>query len=330
MLKKKDKNYSMKRKYLTKTKYNVDENNNLYLTLPKFEFDKIKKIKETDSISQSYSNKKEKTQISLIKSSENDKQIVIRNNLEDLIPEFFENNETVSEENSGIDMQIINDDSDYSDLNEEEKNALFDKLRTKTKFISNSSVKNSLKKNYEGKFITEINSSLHRARPPNTKDICLNNPITNSSVVKTSIHVSKISPKPVKKIKETIDYDNDPVLQNLKKIKEKLSIIKKFNKQNRKEEKKNVIMADIFYYDKKKWEIQRLKESDKIINRLGELETKRKDWNDKNIPDLNLPIVTIESTTKTNHSNTSGNHINKSKAKININVTEGKEIFIYI
>jgi hypothetical protein len=50
----------------------------------------------------------------------------------------------------------------------------------------------------------------------------------------------------------------------------------------------------LFYYDKKKWGIQRYKESDRIIIRLNEIEKKRKDWNDKHIPDIYLPMVPIQ------------------------------------
>jgi hypothetical protein len=269
LLKKKDKNYSLKRKNIEKTTYNFDENNNLYLTLPKFDYGKRirekinerKKLKDESSIN--------KSKVIVEQSMDNS-----RNNLEDLIPEFFQNNNTKSEE-SEPDFKMEGDESDSLDssLNEDEKNAMFEKLKTRNKFNSDNKI--TFKKNFKNESDIQIRNS---------------HSISDSKLLRGNFSVfssqSKNNLRPKIPNKSSV-LEDDPLFQNFKKMKEKLAMIKKINKKK----KKTVIAADIFYYDKKKWEIQRIKESDRIIRRLDEVEHKRKDWNDKHIPDLNLPIV---------------------------------------
>jgi hypothetical protein len=269
LLKKKDKNYSLKRKNIEKTTYNFDENNNLYLTLPKFDYGK--RIREKIN-----ERKKLKDESTINKSKVIDEQSMdnSRNNLEDLIPEFFQNNNTKSEE-SEPDFKMEGDESDSLDssLNEDEKNAFFEKLKTRNKFNSDNKI--TFKKIFKNESDIQIRNS---------------HSISDSKLLRGNFSVfssqSKNNLRPKIPNKSSV-LEDDPLFQNFKKMKEKLAMIKKINKKK----KKTVVAADIFYYDKKKWEIQRIKESDRIIRRLDEVEHKRKDWNDKHIPDLNLPIV---------------------------------------
>lgn len=274
LLKKKDKNYSLKRKNIEKTTYNFDENNNLYLTLPKFDYGKRireqindrKKLKDESTIN--------KSRVIVEHSMDNR-----RHNLEDLIPEFFQNNNTKSDE-SEADFKMEGQESDSlnSSLNEEEKNALFEKLKTRNKFISDT---NPLKKSFKN----EKESFNHLNHFKNSHSISDSKLLRGNFPVFTSQNKNILRPK-IQSTKSLLE--NDELFKNFKIMKEKMAIIK-----NNKKKKKTVIAADIFYYDKKKWEIQRIKESDRIVRRLEEVEHKRKDWNDKHIPDLNLPIVPL-------------------------------------
>jgi hypothetical protein len=275
LLKKKDKNYSLKRKNIEKTTYNFDENNNLYLTLPKFDYGK--RIRE-----QINERKKFKDESTISKSKVIAEQSIdnSRHNLEELIPEFFQNNNTKSDE-SEHEFKIDDQDNDSlnSSLNEDEKKALFEKLKTRNKFISGTNQKFSLKKSHK-------NESEDFIHVKNSHSISDNKLLRGNFSVFTSQNKNNLRPK-IPNTKSLLE--DDPLFRNFKIMKEKLAIIKKHNNKK----KKTVIAADIFYYDKKKWEIQRIKESDRIVRRLEEVEHKRKDWNDKHIPDLNLPNVPL-------------------------------------
>ena len=136
LLKKKDKNHSQKRKNLAKTEYNFDENNNLYLTLPKFDYGK----RIRDLI------KEKQLQEELEKLNQENKKTIIekeietnRNNLEKLIPEFFQHNNTKSDEDSIAGDYLLGEkeDSEDSVLNEDEREALFEKLKTSNRISNN-------------------------------------------------------------------------------------------------------------------------------------------------------------------------------------------------
>jgi len=106
LLKKKDKNYSKKRNNIQKTKYSIDENNNLYLTLPKISIQG--KINSDEKIN---------------KKIEDERDFKDKNSSEvSLNISHFEDS---------------NSDSCESELNEEQKVKLFEKLRTKNNFVSN-------------------------------------------------------------------------------------------------------------------------------------------------------------------------------------------------
>jgi hypothetical protein len=111
LLKKKDKFYVKKRKHLASTKYVIDENNNLYLTLPK-----IYKPKTNNNVT------KEEEKLYT-----NDSEFILtEGNIENKSNEMTD------------DDQYDNSSIIYSDLDEDEKLELFEKLKTKNKFVINS------------------------------------------------------------------------------------------------------------------------------------------------------------------------------------------------
>ncbi len=116
LLKKKDKNYSKKRNNIQNTEYSIDENNNLYLTLPKISIHGKNNSKQ-------------------VKKNFDDKRI---EDEEEISNQAINENKNSSEDNLNIsDLGDTYSDSCESDLNEEQKLKLFEKLRTKNNFISN-------------------------------------------------------------------------------------------------------------------------------------------------------------------------------------------------
>ncbi len=262
MLKKKDKNYSHKRKNIHKTTFSFDENNNLYLTLPKFDY--AKRIRDVINERQQM----EVQNKDYVQVTDNNEEPVNKQKLEELIPEFFQYCNTKSDESDKEYNNYFVEESEEESLrslDEDEKNDLLRKLKTKNKFF-NKNFQQNIK-----------NSILQKEKPSSNK-----NSIT--------IHSQKYHSKQPSGIitltkKQNISLlEMDPVIQNIKSLREKINRIKKLNEEKR---NKKVISAEVFYYDKKKWEIQRLKESEKILRTLKEMDKNRKEWNDKFMPQMN-------------------------------------------
>jgi len=66
---------------------------------------------------------------------------------------------------------------------------------------------------------------------------------------------------------------DDPLLQNIQKLIEKLRLIRTQN--NNKKGKKKIPASDFFYYDKKKWTDNKMSESNKILLDLKEFKVNR-------------------------------------------------------
>ncbi len=261
MLKKKDKNYSHKRKNIHKTTFSFDENNNLYLTLPKFDYakrirDVINERKQMEEKNKDY-----------VQVTDNYQEPVNKQKLEELIPEFFQHCNTKSDESDKEYNNYFEEESEEESLrslDEVEKNDLLRKLKTKHKFFNKD-------------FENNNNTILQKEKVSSNK---------NSITIQSQKYHSK---QPSGIITSTKQQNMsllkmDPVIQNIKSLREKICRIKKLNAEKR---NKKVIAAEVFYYDKKKWEIQRLKESEKILRTLKEMDKNRKEWNDKFMPQLN-------------------------------------------
>jgi hypothetical protein len=261
LLKKKDKNYSHKRKNIHKTTFSFDENNNLYLTLPKFDYakrirDVINERKQMEEKNKDY-----------VQVTDNYQEPVNKQKLEELIPEFFQHCNTKSDESDKEYNNYFEEESEEESLrslDEVEKNDLLRKLKTKHKFFNKD-------------FENNNNTILQKEKVSSNK---------NSITIQSQKYHSK---QPSGIITSTKQQNMsllkmDPVIQNIKSLREKICRIKKLNAEKR---NKKVIAAEVFYYDKKKWEIQRLKESEKILRTLKEMDKNRKEWNDKFMPQLN-------------------------------------------
>ncbi len=261
MLKKKDKNYSHKRKNIHKTTFSFDENNNLYLTLPKFDY--AKRIREAINERKLHEEKSKE----IIQVTDNYEEADNKQKLEDLIPEFFQHIITKSDDSDKEYNQYLEEESEeesLNSLNEEEKKDLIEKLKTKNKFFKKD-VQQKENINSNKNSISTLSQKFHSKQPSGI--------ITSTKQQNVSL------------------MEMDPVIQNIKNLREKICKIKKSNSEKR---NKKVIAAEVFYYDKKKWEIQRLKESEKILRTLKEMEKNRKEWNDKLMP----PIIQSETINK--------------------------------
>jgi hypothetical protein len=261
LLKKKDKNYSHKRKNIHKTTFSFDENNNLYLTLPKFDY--AKRIREAINERKLHEEKSKE----IIQVTDNYEEADNKQKLEDLIPEFFQHIITKSDDSDKEYNQYLEEESEeesLNSLNEEEKKDLIEKLKTKNKFFKKD-VQQKENINSNKNSISTLSQKFHSKQPSGI--------ITSTKQQNVSL------------------MEMDPVIQNIKNLREKICKIKKSNSEKR---NKKVIAAEVFYYDKKKWEIQRLKESEKILRTLKEMEKNRKEWNDKLMP----PIIQSETINK--------------------------------
>lgn len=245
LLKKKDKNYHKKRKNINKTRLKFDENNNLYLTLTKFE-PNIKIVnKELGK-----NNPKNKS----LDISDEEKQI---NPLVKLIPEFYENQRTKSEESdTSANFKFDNNSDSESEeiLNEKDQKTLFDKLRTRKNFGKGDEISS----------IININQ--------NQSD-------GNLTIEKERVNYDS------SKGKNKSDYKSifkglDPVERviNVRKMKNKIKILK--NETSR-EAKSQLDHITLFNYDKTKWDKQKLREADRILKHIQDFESRRKNMMNK-------------------------------------------------
>lgn len=183
-----------------------------------------------------------------------------RTRLERLIPEFYINQKTLSNESEEeVEKEVEHSDSssDISDLAENEKYALFDRLKTKTKFFkkknSNFLKDNSCnnKSNIELPFLpTKVNNfSKFDSQKSSVQNI---NKVASPGLIIKNAAASnsyRIEASPEKLV------DSDPTILNIKKIREKFNVIKDMGKK-----KEKVLGVDLFKYDKKKWQKKNLRE----------------------------------------------------------------------
>jgi hypothetical protein len=179
------------------------------------------------------------------------KEIVENNKtrLERLIPEFYQNQKTLSdismEEGGPEEKNELDSSSDLSELKEEEKNDLFDRLKTKKKFYNNNI------NHFNNNFNNNNNISLPLINKNNLSKIFLDrkfdeNEIRNAAASK----LFQTQNKPDNLV------DNNHNILNIKKLKAKLDIINNDSKNK----KENVLGIDLFKYDKNKWEKKNLRE----------------------------------------------------------------------
>jgi hypothetical protein len=216
---KKYKNYFEKRKKINETQYSIDENNNFYLTLPKF-------------------NKKEEN----TKIVQDKKQII----------PVYEYTEEESNMYKYASFNSSDSDSEVSNIDEEEKKKLLERLRTK--------------ENFKKKQMSPIKSNSVNL----TKPLKFN---LNSQF----------------KLNEKLNFltIKESALKNIKKMRQKLKIVKQ-------EDKKRLTEFELFNYDKKKWIKENLKLSDSIQLNIDEFEKKRYKEMKKIFDEENADRVLIE------------------------------------
>lgn len=313
MLKKKDKHYSKKRKNIAKTTFSFDENNNLYLTLPKFDYGK--RIREVINEKREAEEKeKEKSLSSVVNKESNTEEK--KNHLEDLIPEFFENNKTRSEESIEAEFNILTEDSNSeSELNEMEQKMLFDKLRTKKNFNKKDEDKKTNNPTQSFRYGNRVCHNSGEITSLRSNNLASNR-VTALSFIKsfsppngkfiTSVDVVN---KSFKRDHSLPNINTDPLIANIKKLRQKTKII---NKEKKKDKKVKIHPVDLFYYDKNKWQKQKMRESDKILKQIQEFEDRRNGLFNKMMSSNKLPTVgTSRSKLIFNRKNTDNLALNK-------------------
>jgi len=175
--------------------------------------------------------------------------------LERLIPEFYINQKTISDvsvEEVSKDKDDLDTSSELSELKEEEKENLFDRLRTKNKFF-NPNINEFTQNNNILPIIPTKNYIDNYKSGANT--------INKSQIFERRFDDNEIKNAAASKLfriqnKSYSLVDNDPTILNIKKLKSKFEILN--NDQNKKIEK--VLGIDLFKYDKNKWQKKNLRE----------------------------------------------------------------------
>ena len=248
-MKKKDKNYVKKRNNINSTEFTMDENNNLYLTLPKL-FTKGKNNKRYD---------------------ESQENLVINNlgvnpNKKQVIEEDLEDTENLND--SYIDDPVSVSDSYNFDMNQEEKIKLLEILRTKNNFIQGQETNKNLRKSLNHSDQILITSIPNRKKFSFIDNSCINN--GDSIFFKNGLPKNKYVPY----------LKDDPGFQNIQKMVDKLRLIRLQSKPTKLRNK--LSNADLFYYDKRKWGERKQTHSNKILTEVKQFKNKR----DSNIKKL--------------------------------------------
>ena len=242
---KKTKNYPLKRKYLEKTIYEYDENNNLYITFPKFN-SVDKKLKE-----------KSKTIENLPKAANNyfitGKNTLDDDNLEDLRKKI---NKDLA--NNYYNYNTI---SNNEDLDEENKRGKLLYKLLKTKYTDNDSTSEN-KRNYLPRILNKEELSM-------LKRISDIDPMLGRKIYENKVKTL------TKNQKLNLFYLSElEIFNSLEKLNIKRDILNRSKNSNSK--KPILLIKDLFHYDKEKW--KKLKH-DKIMN---ENEAKIIEFNEKN------------------------------------------------
>lgn len=247
---KKTKNYPLKRKYLKKTVYNYDEDNNLYITFPKFN-SVGKKLKD-----------KSKTIECLPKEAKNyfitDKNTLDDDdNIEDLRKKI---NEDLENNNYNYNYNTI---SNNEDTNEEDRRGklLYKLLKTKYTKNDNPSENN---RDYLPRILNKGKEELSMLKRISDVDPMLGRKIYENRVKSLT-----------KKQKLDLLYLSELELFNsLDKLNTKKDLLNKSKNSNSNSRKKKLLIKDLFHYDKKKWNKlnydKKMNENEAIINELNE------------------------------------------------------------
>jgi hypothetical protein len=182
--------------------------------------------------------------------------------LERLIPEFYVNQKTLSDvsmEEQSKEKEDLETSSDLSELREDEKINLFNRLKTKNKFYKINNNNNNYNNN-NNLSLPLINYSINNYNN-NNNSINYANGNLSQIFLERKFDENEIRNAAASKLFQTQNksnnlVDNNNNIINIKKLKTKLEIIN----NNPKDKKENVIGIDLFKYDKNKWEKKNLRE----------------------------------------------------------------------
>lgn len=252
-----------------------------------------------------------------------------RSRLERLIPEFYVNQKTLSddseEEMDRVSQQHSEESSEISELDEKQKNALFDRMKTRNKFFAknnnsnninynynnknekseyeiydynnnnNYNANNSLKYNNSGKNLvlpflpTKVRFAEQRGRSQTQTQTT---PVRASATLITDFEIKNAAASSLYRTKaQPLGLiDTDPTILNIKKIREKFKVIKDMEKT-----KEKILGVDLFKYDKKKWQKKNLREVNNFYSNNFSLcfESKNKIFKDK-LCDVHFVFIYFE------------------------------------
>ena len=242
------KNYALKRNHLRKTIYDYDENNNLYITFPKFN-SVDRKYKEKSKTIESSSKQDNKYFIT-------DKNTLDDDNFEDLrrkINEEIANNE-----------YNYNTISNNEDLDEENRKGKILYKLLKTKYENNTTENDR----------TSLPKIIHR----NKEEISMIKRISDiDPMLGRKFYENRVK-NLTKNQKLNIFYLSElEIFNSLDKLNKKKDLLNKSKSSNYK--KKKLLIKDLFHYDKNKWkklnQIKNMNKNEEMINELNEKNKKK-------------------------------------------------------
>ena len=243
----KTKNYPFKRKNIKKTIYKYDENNDLYITLPKF--------KSVDK------NMKEKSKtIEYLPKNRKNYFITDKDELSEKEEKYFDDlrlkiNNGI--ENNNLNFNTISNNDEYEEeINSKEKR-LYNILKTRYPYDIN---KNS-------------SSSLPKIIGNNRKEIILRKRIMDiDPILGEKINQNKVNTLTKNQNLNMFFLSELEVFNSLDKINSKKKILVKYKNHSLKKNK--VLLKDLFHYDKNKWakisQIKNYNENEAKINEYNE------------------------------------------------------------
>ena len=247
----KTRNYPLKRKYLRKIIYQYDEDNNLYITFPKF--------KSVDK------NSKDKFKtIESVPRKLNDYFITDKKSLDDEDDYFEKLRENINQElDNNINFKTISNNDEYNDEIKEKEKRLYKLLSTK--YYNNTYENNK----YNNKSLPKILNKKNKEDNSFLKRISDIDPVLGRNIYENKSRIL------TKNQKLNLLYLSELEMFNyVDKLNIKREILDKSKNKNM--NKNKLMIKDLFHYDKDKW-----KKINKQKN-FNENEAKINEFNEKN------------------------------------------------
>ena len=246
---KKTKNYPLKRLYLKETVYNYDEDNNLYITFPKFN-SVGKKLKDKSKTIECLPMKAKNYFITDKNTLDDDE------NIEDLRKKI---NEDLENNNYNYKYNTISNNEDTDE--EDKRGKLLYKL-LKTKYTKND-------KSYEnnGDYFPRILNK-------NKEELSMLKRISDvDPMLGRKIYENRVKSLTKKQKLDLLYLSELEILNSMDKLNTKRDLLNKSKNSSSNSRKKKLLIKDLFHYDKKKWKLnydKKMNENEAIINELNE------------------------------------------------------------